>query len=68
MTELLLYSLIFGLFLGGLVAFRLLTQHHINHVLKTLDVDMNSEKEVVKVRPVPKPSFVVQESAERLKD
>ncbi|MBP1949312.1 hypothetical protein [Virgibacillus litoralis] len=68
MTELLFYSLIFGLFLGGMVAFRLLMQHHVNQVFKSLDVDLKPEKEAVKVRPITKPSFVLQESTERLKD
>ncbi|MFB4167004.1 hypothetical protein [Virgibacillus sp. JSM 102003] len=68
MTELVLYSLIFGLFLGGMVVFRLLMQHQINQVLKALDVDRKPEKETEKVRPTTNPSFILQESTERLKD
>ncbi len=60
MFEVLLFSLITGLFIAEVVVLRMLMKRQVNETLKTLVKDWDSERKSVNILPVPKPSPVFQ--------
>lgn len=70
MIELLLFSLILGLFITEVVVLRMLTQRQTNKILKTLVTDWNPKRKSTDILPVqkPSPSFVLQHASKTMKN
>lgn len=70
MIELLLFSLIIGLFITEVVVLRMLTQRQTNKILKTLVTDWNPKRKSADILPVqkPSPSFVLQHASKTMKN
>lgn len=66
MIEVLLYSLIIGLSLVGMIAFRWQMKNQINHVFRALEIDTKPGMEIIKVRPV-ETSYAFKESTQRIR-
>jgi len=68
MLEIVLYTLIFGLFIFGVCILRNLTKRQINNTIKTLVEDWEAEPNNVKMKPELTQPIIIQKSNNRLKD
>ncbi|GAA0488685.1 hypothetical protein GCM10008986_13080 [Salinibacillus aidingensis] len=70
MIDVLLYTLVAGLFMYEVYVIRMAMHRQNQKVLNTFTngTSTQPEPENVKARPAPKPVFAVQESARRIKD
>ena len=65
MIEILLISLIGGLFFCGTIALRVLSRREVNKMMSALIEDFKFENEVIKMIPVEEPFYAVPVSTEK---
>ncbi|MRG87893.1 hypothetical protein [Salinibacillus xinjiangensis] len=68
MVELLLFSLIAGLFIYGVAFSRVMTRRQVDQTLKTLVDNWEPKTKKEKVLSVPEHQLVLQESVKQMKD